>query len=125
MNFQRIARMAICYWSEEDQSYIVKSPIFGNAVGLGATPEEARNSFDASLAGAREAFEQGKLVTVQSSDSNLTNTISMQVEVQSRTDRTLHRLMKKLDCSQDEAIDYLALFFEHARLIDGKISSPT
>jgi len=117
MNFERIARMAICYWSSNDKAFIVESPIFGQAVGLGATPQEAIISFQNSLAIAKDNFEAGCLAGAQPSERT---GIDVYATINSVTDVTINRLTMKFDCSVDEAIDYMALYFKHAALIESE-----
>ena len=115
MNFDRITRMAICYWSDDDDSFVVESPIFNYALGMGDTPQEAFSEFEQWLAGAGDALAQGRHIT--DTGRNVTDTLI--TEINSRTDRTLHILTHKFNCSLNEAVDYLALHYEHSRLIDG------
>jgi predicted RNase H-like HicB family nuclease len=124
MNFDKIVRMAICYWSDEDESFVVKSPIFSNVIGTGDTPTEAMAEFEQALARSRESYEESCEAAGVSKDSVDATTEAMAVEINVRisrhTDRTLHKLMRRFECSLDDAVDYLAMFYEHGELIKQK-----
>jgi predicted RNase H-like HicB family nuclease len=126
MNFEKIRRTAISYWSDEDRCFVAQSAICSSAMGTGDTQEEAMSAFEDALARVKEDLEKEILADATNSGAEAVSStdddptlVTKTLRLNRHTDRALFILRDKLGCSLDEAVDYLVLFYEHARLIDG------
>jgi hypothetical protein len=105
LDAEKIIKMAVSYWSDDDQCFVCDCAIFSQAVGNGDTPQEAREAFESALAQSDLAqFPPTATVTPEG--------------LRGATLGTLQDLKDSFGCSADEAIDYLAHFFMRASLND-------
>ncbi|MBU6455083.1 MAG: hypothetical protein KGS72_25150 [Cyanobacteria bacterium REEB67] len=108
LQVDKIIKMAVSYWSEEQQSFVCDCAIFRLAVGRGETPQAARENFDVAVRSlvATGSAEEAELV------------VTATVSLSDATARILQDLKEAFSCSDEEAIDYLAHFYNRASLND-------
>jgi hypothetical protein len=98
-----IRKTALCYWSEKDQLYIVQSMQVCMLIGMGETPEQAWEMFDALLVetDAEKIEESSTLASYVPFAVPLVENLSTAVY------SDLEALSQKLECSRAEVIEYL------------------
>ena len=111
MNKQAILNTAISYWSDDNDCFIVESPLFDRIAGVGDTPEQARTVFLQLLDDGYLAYLEGRVPGYDKPGRPSKGAIPVSYRLQPDTKSALSTLSKKLDCSQGEAIDYLV--FRH------------
>jgi|LakMenEpi03Aug12_release.lakeMendotaPanAssembly.Ray.scaffolds.fasta_scaffold167775_3 predicted RNase H-like HicB family nuclease len=111
MNLDAIRKTTVCYWSPDDEAFVVESSLFDSLAGVGDTEEEAMQSFEDLLSDAFEAFHQGR-VPKDKAGRPSKNTLPLNTDVKPETKEYIASLAKAYGCSQGEAIDFMALFHE-------------
>ncbi len=109
MNIDAIRKTAVCYWSDEDNSYVVESSLFDSLAGTGDTLIEAMQSFEDMLSDALESFHKGR-VPKDKSGRPSKNIVALNTDVKPETRKMIVDMSKDFGCSQGEIIDYLALY---------------
>jgi predicted RNase H-like HicB family nuclease len=115
MNKVAISKTAICYWSEEDDSYVVESSLFETIAGVGDTPEDAFRVFDDLLDDAYEAYLEGRVPGYDKPGRPTKGYTSLNTDVRPETKATLRALSAQFGCSMGELIDFLLFYYEHVR----------
>lgn len=106
MNRKTIKNTAIARWSNEDDCFIVSSPLIDSVIGAGDSEMEAWKEFCNILDDAYEAYLEGAL-KYDNPGRPAKNRIALNVDVQVRTKNTIKTLAKEKGCSQGEVVDYL------------------
>ncbi len=107
MNKIGILNTRICYWSDDNDCYVVESPLFDRIAGVGDTPEQAQNVFERLLDDGYLAYLEGRVPGYDKPGRPSKGAISVSFRLQPDTKESLGQLAKALECSQGEAIDYL------------------
>jgi hypothetical protein len=108
LQIDKIIKMAVSYWDEDEQCFVCDCSIFPPAVGRGGTPQEARENFESLLPALANAGNGAEIELVT----------TMTVSLSDTTARVLQELKEAFNCSDEEAIDYLAHFYSRASLND-------
>lgn len=61
MNLDAIRKTAILQWSDEDEGYVIRSPLCRGVVACGDTKEEAQELFEDMLTEYYEDYKAGRL----------------------------------------------------------------
>ncbi len=104
---------AVCYWSEEDDSYVVETPLFPRAVGVGDTPREAREHFEEMLSEIYEDYATGNVLGYNKAGRPAKNGVNLHTSIRPNTKSEIDRLAKALDISQGEVIDFAIFAATH------------
>lgn len=116
---EKIRKTIICYWKEEDQVFIAESALLPYVViGVGETKKEAIDLFHSLLDDVFEEFEADNVAGY--SEGKPIRQVQVNVLVNSRTAAEIAKLVKALDISTDDAVDYLAFYY-----IVGATNKPT
>lgn len=107
MNKQAILNTAICYWSDDNDCYIVESPLFDRIAGVGDSPEQSHSVFLQLLDDGYLAYLEGRVPGYDKPGRPSKGAVPVSYRLQPSTKAHLSQLAKKLTCSQGEAIDYL------------------
>lgn len=116
MNREAIEKTAVCYWSNEDDCYIVDSLIFQRCAGTGNTPEEAWRQFKEFLNEMYIAYKEGKLSGYSKPGRPPKGAMGIHIRVQPSSKDRIDALAESYGISQGEVIDYLVNFQEIAVL---------
>lgn len=122
MNIDAIRSTLVCYWSDEDESYVVESSLFETIAGVGDTEVEAMQCFENLLSDAYEAFHKGR-VPKDKSGRPSKETVALNTDVKPATKIAIHDLAQNIGCSQGEVIDYLSLYYEKMNDIGHQVHS--
>jgi hypothetical protein len=95
-----IKRTAVCYWSQPDDCYIARSPLFDLGMGMGDSREESLDSLEASLEAFTEDFKTHPY-------TEGAGHFELHANARQRTITVLEQLSKKFQCSMDDALDYV------------------
>lgn len=98
----------MCFWSEEDECYVVESPLFDRVIGMGDTPEEANEQFLDMLDGAWEFVKAGKIY--ESKGRPLKGNVSIHVTVKPAVKDAIEDLARHCGITQGEAVEYLTFY---------------
>ncbi len=112
MNKKAISKTAITYWSNEDECFIVQSPLMKAIMGVGETVKEAQTEFRGILSDAYEAYLEGKLAADRVGRP-AKNRIAFNSDVQPETKISIKNMASDFQCSQGEVVDYLLFFHQH------------
>lgn len=104
MNRDLIVKTAICYWSDEDESFIVESPLCEPVAGDGDTVEEAWNSFHYHLNEHYIAHLEKRL---SKRGRPTKNRVAVHMKILPETRDALVNLAAQLGGSQGEIVDWL------------------
>jgi len=122
VNKNAIHNTAITYWSEEDDCFIVESPLMDSLMGAGDTPEDAQREFKDILSDAYEAYLEGRM-TADRPGRPAKNLLALNTDVRIETRENIKELAKEKGCSQGEVIDYLLAFHQHFATIVAELHS--
>lgn len=111
MNKEAIRKTAVCYWSDEDDCYVIESPLFSSIAGAGETTAEAFQTFENLLSDAYEAYLEGRVPQERRGRPSKSG-LALNTDVKPETKDVIVRLAKEFGCSQGEVIDYLALYYD-------------
>lgn len=121
MNKQAILNTAVCYWSDEDDCYVVESPLLEISVGVGDTQKDAIANFENHIATAYESYLEGRMKHIYDRPGRPSKgRVAFNAEIKPQTRKQMKKLAAELGCTQGELIDYL-LFF-HQKQIDKGVS---
>jgi hypothetical protein len=124
MNRDAALKSAVCFWSQEDDCYLVDSLTF-SCPAHGDTPEEAWDRFNRFLNETYIDYKEGKLRGYTKAGRPSKGGLSMHVRVRPSTKDEIDKIAKKFGVSQGEAIDYLVNFHEIAVLPHKPGDKPT
>jgi predicted RNase H-like HicB family nuclease len=113
MNKQAIQKTAISRWSEDDECYLIQSPLMDSIIGVGDTVEEAQREFSNILSDAYEAYLEGKMSVADKAGRPAKNRIALNTDVKQATRDAVRHLASEFTCSQGEVIDFLVFFHTH------------
>lgn len=116
MNKQAIQSTAISYWCDEDQCFIVQSPLMESIIGAGDSIEEAARGFNDILSDAYQAYLEGRLSS-EKPGRPAKNRIALNIDVKPETRQSVKELAIKYACSQGEVIDYLLAFHQRCNRV--------
>jgi len=108
VNKKAIQNTAITYWSNDDDCYVVESPLIDSIIGVGDTPEEAQREFKNILSDAHEAYAAGRM----NQGRPAKNLVALNSDVKLDTRNAIKALASEKQCSQGEAIEYLLAFYQ-------------
>jgi len=111
MNKKAILNTAICYWSDENDCYIVESPLFDRIAGVGDTPEQSHVVFVNLLDDGYLAYLEGRVPGYDKPGRPSKGAVPVSYRLQPGTKEDLAKFAHEIECSQGEAIDYLV--FRH------------
>jgi len=107
---ETILKTAVCYWSNEDECYVVESPFFSPVIAAEKTPEKAFKVYKNMLSSAYEellknnvhGFKRGRPAK---------NGVELHIQVQTDTKQLVDELRQDLGLSQGEFIDLATFYF--------------
>jgi hypothetical protein len=111
----------VLYWSTDADSYVAESAMMPNvAIGLGATPDEAKQSFDAAL---NDVFDEltADNVAGYKMGRPAKGYVPLNTNIRPASKQMLAELARQMDISQGEVVDYL-LFFHKCKLEEEQAS---
>jgi len=115
MNKQAILKTAICYWSKEDDCYIVESPLLEPIAGVGENPEEALRIFKNLLSDAYEAYLEGRMPGYDKPGRPAKGNVTFNTDLQPETKERIRTLASHIGCSMGEIVDYLLFYYDHVK----------
>jgi predicted RNase H-like HicB family nuclease len=118
-----ILRTAVCYWSEEDECFVVESPLFPRTAGTGASVQKAWKEYRALLALAYEHLKKNNVAGYNKAGRPAKGGIELHVSVRPATKESIGKLSQDLEISQGELIDFLLFFWEVRK--NGNINKST
>jgi predicted RNase H-like HicB family nuclease len=107
-----ILKTAVCYWSEEDESFVVESPLFPRTAGTGGSAQKAWNQFRELLSLAYEHLKKNNVAGYNKVGRPAKGGIELHVAVRPATRKLIGKIAHELDISQGEVIDFLLFFHE-------------
>lgn len=106
-----IQKTSINYWSDEDECFVVVSPLFERVAGVGETREEAAQCFRDLLDDAYEHLENDNVAGYKRGRPSK-NGVDLHCQVKHETRETVTNLSKKLGgISQGETVDFLLQYY--------------
>jgi predicted RNase H-like HicB family nuclease len=107
---ETIFRTAICYWSADDQCYVVESPFFPAVIAAEKTSEKTFKLYKSMLNKAYEellrdnvhGFKRGRPAK---------HGVEVHIQVQPNTKKIIDGLRKEIGLSQGEFIDLVAFYY--------------
>jgi predicted RNase H-like HicB family nuclease len=105
-----ILRTAVCYWSADDQCYVVESPFFPAVIAAEKTPEKTVKVYKNMLNSAYKAllednvhgFKRGRPAK---------HGVELHIQVQPDTKKLIDELRKEIGISQGEFIDLVTFYY--------------
>ncbi len=112
MNKEAIRKTAICYWSEEDEAYVIVSPLFESIAGVGTTKTASMKVFNDLLDDAYEAYLEGRVPGYDKAWRPTKGYIALNIDVKPDTKQFIKSLTDNFKCSQGEIIDFLVCAYQ-------------
>jgi predicted RNase H-like HicB family nuclease len=112
-----IEKTAVCFWSTDDDCFVVQSPLFSRVIGIGPTAKEAKANFLQVLERAYEHLKSGKVRGYTKSGRPSEGGVYTHCIIRPETKDGLEAHAKLLGLSQGQMIDY-AFFFYEKKLLD-------
>lgn len=109
-----IFKTAICYWSDDDDCYVVASPLFLRTAGVGQTEQKAWMHFEQMLDDIYPDLAAGEIAGYEKPGRPSKGGVDLHAQVKPDTKKEIAQLAQDLGISQGEAVDYL-LFFHSVR----------
>jgi predicted RNase H-like HicB family nuclease len=105
-----IFKTAVCYWSTDDECYVVESPFFPAVIAAEKTPEKTlkvykqmlNSAYEALLADKVHGFKRGRPAK---------NGVELHIQVQADTKNLIDELRKEIGLSQGEFIDLITFHY--------------
>jgi len=107
-----ILKTAVCYWSEEDECFVVESPLFPRTAGIGSTVQKAWKEFRELLSLAYEHLKKHNVAGYNKVGRPAKGGIELHIAVRPATKELISKISHELDISQGEVIDFLLFFYE-------------
>jgi len=107
-----ILKTAVCYWSEEDECFVVESPLFPRTAGTGDNAQTAWKQFHELLSLAYEHLKDNNVAGYNKVGRPSKGGIELHIAVRPTTKELIGKISHELDISQGEVIDFLLFFFE-------------
>jgi predicted RNase H-like HicB family nuclease len=108
MNKKAIADTALCRYNEEENYYVVESPLFDRVSGVAETEKEARQIFHELLDETYLAYLEGKLVGYDKRGRPAKGNVEFHAQIKPEVKIQILDKAKALGISQGEVIAYLA-----------------
>ncbi len=112
MNKQAITKTAVCYWSADDDCYVVKSPLTDRVVGIGNTQGQAWELFIRHLDSVYTAYLEGRLSGYEKRGRPRKGLVAFNVSVQPITKERIVQLALDFCSSQGDVVDFLTFFHD-------------
>jgi len=112
MKKETIEKTAVCYWSKQDDSFVVCSPLFDNIAGTGETAQEAMEMFQDMLDDWYPSIAEGKVTGYDKAGRPMKGGIALNCLVRPENKKELGRLAKRLGISHGAVVDYLLFFYQ-------------
>lgn len=116
MNKQAIQKTLVNYWNEEDECFVVLSPLMDSIIGVGDTVEEAEKEFSRILSDAYEAYLEGRMGSSDQAGRPTKNRVSLNCDVKPKTREHIKKMASEIGSSQGEVIDYLLGSYLYSKL---------
>jgi hypothetical protein len=104
---------AVCFWSEEDEAFVVETPLFPRTAGVGDSEKEARQHFEEMLTDVYDHYANGNVLGYNKAGRPAKGGISLHASVRPDTKVEIDRLAKALNISQGEVIDFAIFAATH------------
>ena len=112
MNKKTITKTAVCYWSTDDDCYVVRSPLSDRVIGIGNTQGEAWELFIKHLDSVYMAYLEGQLAAYEKRGRPRKGLVAFNVSLQPQTKERLVQLALEFSSTQGEVVDFLTFFHE-------------
>lgn len=113
MNKKAILNTAVCYFSNDDDCFVVESPLLEVAAGIGETRQAAYSNFESHVDTAYESYLEGRLKHIYDKPGRPSKgRIAFNADVKVKTKKQLKSLAKELVCTQGELLDFLLFFYQ-------------
>ena len=106
-----IKRTSACYWSVEDECFVVESPLFDRVAGTGESEQKAMAMFEDMLDSAYEALKIGKVIGYGKIGRPSKEGIQLNCKVRHATHNSIDQLARALNISQGEVVDVLCFHY--------------
>lgn len=114
MNIDTIKKTAIMHYSEEDQGWVIQSPLCMEVLACGDSLEEAEDLFDEMLEAHYEDYKAGRLAKRPSAGRPPKGKTKTTIDIDPDIKAGLAAYAKSLGISQGEVIEYLYHFHQKA-----------
>ena len=111
-----IRKTAVCWWSDEDESYLVMSPLFDRLAADGETKQAALKMYDEMLEEAYEDLLHNKVAGYDAKGRPAKNGINVHMAIKPDSKATLSSLAIELGVSQGENVDWALFALTHCQL---------
>jgi predicted RNase H-like HicB family nuclease len=111
-----IRKTAVCWWSDEDESYLVMSPLFDRLAADGETKQAALKMYDEMLEEAYEDLLHSKVAGYDAKGRPAKNGINVHMAIKADSKETLSSLATELGVSQGEIVDWALFALTHHEL---------
>jgi predicted RNase H-like HicB family nuclease len=108
-----IRKAATCWWSAEDEVYLVESPLFERVGAQGDTEAEAMSQFESNLEFAYEQLLHNNVGGYDKGGRPAKNGVHVHVQLKPETKQTLSEMTKELGITQGELIDWAVFALTH------------
>ncbi len=109
-----IKRTAGCFWSAEDECFIVESPLFDRLAGTGNSEEEAWAMFEDMLDSTYGYLKARKVIGYNKIGRPSKEGIQLNCKIKQTTHDSVGHLAKALKISQGEVVDVLSFHYFHS-----------
>lgn len=123
MKKETISRTTVCYWSPQDDCFVVESPFFPRIAGTGNTQNNAFAMFQRMLDEAYKELEHGNVHGYNSAGRPSKGLVRIDATVRPGTRESLDAIAAELNITKGEVID-LAIFFYMMRRAHPPVKSP-
>jgi len=108
MNRVAIAKTALCRYRNDEEVFVVSSPLFDRVIGVGETKEEAWKLFRELLDETYVAYLEGNLVGYEKRGRPAKNNVEFHAQIKPEVKSLINSKAKSFGVSQGEVITYLA-----------------
>lgn len=113
MNKQAILNTAVCYFSQEDDCFVIESPLLEISAGVGDTREDAHANFASHVDTAYESYLEGRMKHIYDKPGRPSKgRVTFSADIKQKTRKQLKSLSAHLGCTQGELLDFLILFYQ-------------
>ncbi len=105
-----IKKTAVSYWSDEDECYVMESPLFSRCVAVGDSPYEAKSKFNEMLTSTYPHIQNENVSGYNKVGRPAKGNIEIHASVRPTTRSELKALCDDLDISVGEVIDFLLFY---------------
>jgi predicted RNase H-like HicB family nuclease len=122
MNRKAIAKTALCRYRNDEQVYVVASPLFDRVIGVGETKDEAWRLFNELLDETYVAYLEGNLVGYEKRGRPAKHNVEFHAQVKPEVKQLINERAKAFGISQGEVIAYLAALEEVKLELEQRLS---